>query len=133
MTIIDHSIRTYPVHKIKDIRHRLRRNGSGDIILKYGKKRVFKLIQGHPERPRGSRYPEKLPNSSACSGTGKVNHSRSGKNYSPLNRIRANSRLVVRLTRQSSSTAATDRPMMNPIQMPRAPMAGTIQFVRPRM
>lgn len=43
MTIIDHSIRTYPVHKIKDIRHRLRRNGSGDIILKYGKKRVFKF------------------------------------------------------------------------------------------
>ena len=47
--------------------------------------------------------------------------------------IRANSRLVVRLTRQSSSTAATDRPMMNPVQMPRAPIAGTIQSVRARM
>lgn len=43
MTIIDHRIRTYSVRKIKDIRHRLRRNGSGDLILKYGKKRVFKF------------------------------------------------------------------------------------------
>jgi hypothetical protein len=43
MMIIDHSIRTYPVRKIKDIRHRPRRNGSGDIILKYGKKRIFKF------------------------------------------------------------------------------------------
>ena len=47
--------------------------------------------------------------------------------------MRANSRLVVRLTRQSRSTAATDKPMMNPIQMPRAPMAGTIQLVRARI
>ena len=47
--------------------------------------------------------------------------------------MRANSRLVVRLTRQSRSTAATDKPMMNPIQMPRAPMAGTIPLVRARI
>lgn len=43
MTIIDHSIRTYSVHKIKGIRHRLRKNGSGDIMLKYGKKRGFQF------------------------------------------------------------------------------------------
>ena len=55
------------------------------------------------------------------------------ESYSPACLIRENSRLVVRLTRQSSSTAATARPMMNPVQMPRAPMAGTIQSVRARM
>lgn len=55
------------------------------------------------------------------------------ESYSPAYLIRENSRLVVRLTRQSSSTAATARPMMNPVQMPRAPMAGTIQSVRARM
>lgn len=43
ITVIDQSIRTYSVHKIKGIRYRPRRNGSGDIILKYGKKRVFRF------------------------------------------------------------------------------------------
>lgn len=56
-----------------------------------------------------------------------------GVPYCSWSRIILNSRLTVRTTRQSSSTAATDKPMMNPVQMPRAPMAGTIQSVRARM
>lgn len=43
MTIVGHSVRTYSVHKIKEVRQQLRRNGTGNIILKYGKKRIFKF------------------------------------------------------------------------------------------
>ncbi len=43
ITVIDQRIRTYPVHKIREVRQRLRRNGSGNIILKYGKKKIFRF------------------------------------------------------------------------------------------
>lgn len=87
--------------------------------------------------PAGSRgYPETARTETILCGTGKINipgRPRRGEDYSPPRRIRTNSRRVVRTTRHSSSTAATVRPTMNPIQTPRAPMAGTIQSVRARM
>lgn len=43
ITVMDQRIRTCSVHKIREIRQRLHRNGSGNIILKYGKKKICRF------------------------------------------------------------------------------------------
>lgn len=119
---ITETVRPYPIRKLKDVRQKWPGGGAGHPIPGYGRHQQIIIKEA----------PRHVESASHAEGQNQKGDIPLLNDY-PSCFIRANSRRAVHVTRHNSRTAATVRPTMNPIQMPRAPMAGTIQSVLARM